>query len=450
MITPALIQKYNTPAPRYTSYPTVPLWENNVNSKDWNELVSSAFSLYGKEEGITLYIHLPFCESLCTYCGCNKRITKNHAVEDPYIDAVLHEWNNYLKLFGEKSKLAGIHLGGGTPTFFAPESLNMLLSNILDSSIVLENAEFSFEGHPNNTTQAHLQVLADLGFDRVSYGIQDFDEKVQNAIHRIQPFEKVKQATEQARQLGYTSINFDLIYGLPFQTKRTLADTFEKVVKLAPDRIAFYSYAHVPSSFPAQKSYEAHLPSELEKRELYEFGKQKLKEVGYVEIGMDHFSKQEDPLYLALQKGTLHRNFMGFTTSPSKILLGLGASSISDIYLAYAQNEKSIDSYQSTIAKGDWAISKGHQMTEQDLKIRDFILDLICNHSAVISREIWEVLGENQLDRLSEMQEEKLVDLKGDQIRVTEDGIMFIRQICKLFDVRLQDQKKDLVFSKAI
>ncbi|MCS5488794.1 oxygen-independent coproporphyrinogen III oxidase [Algoriphagus limi] len=450
MITSALIQKYNTPAPRYTSYPTVPLWENNVNSEDWNELVTKSFSLYGKEEGITLYIHLPFCESLCTYCGCNKRITKNHAVEDPYIDAVLHEWNNYLKLFGEKPKLAGIHLGGGTPTFFAPESLNMLLSNILDSSIVLENAEFSFEGHPNNTTRDHLQVLAELGFDRVSYGIQDFDETVQKAIHRIQPFEKVKQATEEARQLGYSSVNFDLIYGLPYQTKMTLADTFEKVVELAPDRIAFYSYAHVPSSFPAQKSYEAHLPSELEKRELYEFGKQKLKAAEYVEIGMDHFSKKDDPLYLAYEKGTLHRNFMGFTTTPSKILLGLGASSISDIYLAYAQNEKSIDSYQSVIAKGDWAITKGHLMTAEDLIIRDFILDLICNHRAVISRDIWDALGESQLDQLGEMQAEKLVDLDGNQIQVTQDGVLFIRQICKVFDNRLQNQKKELVFSKAI
>ncbi|NVK48848.1 MAG: oxygen-independent coproporphyrinogen III oxidase [Cyclobacteriaceae bacterium] len=450
MIFTRLIQKYNTPAPRYTSYPTVPLWENNVNSTAWDDLVSKAFSLYGKEEGITLYIHLPFCESLCTYCGCNKRITKNHGVEEPYIDSLLQEWKKYLKLFQEKPRLAGIHLGGGTPTFFAPESLQLLLLTIMESSIVLENAEFSFEGHPNNTTKGHLRVLFELGFDRVSYGIQDFDESVQKAIHRIQPFENVKLATEQARELGYTSVNFDLIYGLPYQTKETLADTFEKVVMLSPDRIAFYSYAHIPSSFPAQKSYEHHLPSEFQKRELYEFGKQKLKEAGYVEIGMDHFSKKEDPLFLALQNRKLHRNFMGFTTSPSKILLGLGASSISDIYLAYAQNEKGIDSYQSAIAKGDWALTKGHRMTEDDLLIRDFILELICNHQAEVSQEIWGTLGEKQVEQLAQMQEEDLLDLDGNQLRVTKDGVLFIRQICKIFDARLQSQTKELIFSKAI
>lgn len=450
MVSTRLIQKYNTPTPRYTSYPTVPLWENNVNSTAWDDLVSKAFSLYGKEEGITLYIHLPFCESLCTYCGCNKRITKNHGVEEPYIDSLLQEWKKYLKLFQEKPRLAGIHLGGGTPTFFAPESLQLLLLTIMESSNVLENAEFSFEGHPNNTTKDHLRVLFELGFDRVSYGIQDFDESVQKAIHRIQPFENVKLATEQARELGYTSVNFDLIYGLPYQSKETLAETFEKVLMLSPDRIAFYSYAHVPSSFPAQKSYEQHLPSEFQKRELYEFGKQKLKEAGYVEIGMDHFSKKEDPLFLALQNRKLHRNFMGFTTSPSKILLGLGASSISDIYLAYAQNEKGIDSYQSAIAKGDWALIKGHRMTEDDLLIRDFILELICNHQAEVSQDIWGTLGEKQVEKLAQMQEEDLLDLDGNQLRVTKEGVLFIRQICKVFDARLQSQKKELIFSKAI
>ncbi|NVJ87338.1 MAG: oxygen-independent coproporphyrinogen III oxidase [Algoriphagus sp.] len=446
----ALIKKYNTPAPRYTSYPTVPLWDNDLLSEDWGELVSKSFSMYGKEDGVSLYIHLPFCESLCIYCGCNKRITKNHGVEEPYLDALIQEWKKYLEYFGEKPQISGIHLGGGTPTFFSPQSLNYLISSILKSAEVSENREFSFEGHPNNTTKEHLEVLAELGFDRVSFGIQDFDETVQQAIHRIQHFEKVQKATDQARSFGYTSINFDLIYGLPHQTLLTLEDTFEKVISLSPDRIAFYSYAHVPSSFPAQKSYENHLPNELEKRELYEFGKKKLREAGYVEIGMDHFSKKEDPLYLALQQGTLHRNFMGFTTSPSKILIGLGASSISDIHLAYAQNEKSINSYQSVIAKGDWAITKGHRMTNEDLMIRDFILDLICNHQSIISRDLWGILSENQLLQLGEMQQEKLVELDGNQLQVTKDGVLFIRQICKVFDNRLQNQTRELVFSKAI
>ncbi|WP_373399605.1 radical SAM protein [Algoriphagus halophilus] len=294
-LSPELIEKYNKPAPRYTSYPTVPLWENNLYSATWEGLVQTAFDQFGAQEGITLYIHLPYCESLCSYCGCNKRITKNHTVEIPYLDAVLVEWKKYLKLFNGKPKLAGIHLGGGTPTFFQPESLEYFLSEIIQNSEILESAEFSFEGHPNNTTLAHLQTLSRLGFDRVSYGIQDFDPNVQQAIHRIQPLEKVIEATENARKSGYTSINFDLIYGLPHQTMASLEDTFEKVADLKPDRIAFYSYAHLPSVFPAQKSFESYLPADIEKRELYEFGRKKLIDMGYEEVGMDHFALPNDP-----------------------------------------------------------------------------------------------------------------------------------------------------------
>ncbi|TNF44685.1 MAG: radical SAM protein, partial [Cytophagales bacterium] len=228
-LSPELIQKYNRPVPRYTSYPTVPFWENNLDSKSWENLVVEAYGDFGKEEGICLYIHLPFCESLCTYCGCTKRITKNHQVENPYLEAVLREWRSYLTLFGEAPKISAIHLGGGTPTFFSPENLEYLISEILKTAQPSNVREFSFEGHPNNTTRDHLQVLAKLGFDRVSYGIQDFDPAVQKAIHRIQPFEKVKEATETARELGYQSVNFDLIYGLPNQTLDTLRDTFQKV-----------------------------------------------------------------------------------------------------------------------------------------------------------------------------------------------------------------------------
>src|SRR5690606_22270418 len=294
-----------------------------------------AFDNFGKEEGISIYIHLPFCESLCTYCGCNKRITKNNAVKDPYIQALLTEWIEYKTIFQDKPKLAGIHLGGGTPTFFEPSYLKHLISSILDDAEITPNAEFSFEGHPNNTTFEHLKTLKELGFDRVSYGIQDFDVQVQTAIHRIQPFEKVKYATDSARTLGYTSVNYDLIYGLPHQTLETLEDTFIKVQELRPDRIAFYSYAHLPSAFPAQKSFESFLPTPAEKSELYEFGRALLVKMGYEEVGMDHFALPTDALNLAKTKGELHRNFMGYTTLPSKILVGLGASSISDVYYAY-------------------------------------------------------------------------------------------------------------------
>lgn len=450
-LSPELIQKYNTPAPRYTSYPTVPLWENNMDGKSWEGLVEKAFQLYGKEEGITLYIHLPFCESLCTYCGCNKRITKNHGVEYPYILALLNEWNKYQKILGEKPKLAGIHLGGGTPTFFSPDNLYFLLGTIIDDCEVLPNKEFSFEGHPNNTSHSHLETLAELGFDRVSYGIQDFDPQVQKAIHRIQPLESVEKAVVNARELGYQSINFDLIYGLPFQTISTMTETFEAVKSLQPDRIAFYSYAHVPSSFPAQKSYEKDLPNELEKREMYEFGKEMLLKVGYVEIGMDHFAKSDDSLNLAKEEGELHRNFMGYTTSPSKMLLGLGASSISDIYIGYAQNTKSIETYQSELKDSEWSIIKGHQLTEQDVKVKELILDLICNHGAVIEDEIWDSIPFENQETIRKMETEGLLNFKNKLLSITEMGVAVVRNICMQFDLRMIAKKSEkLVFSKSI
>ncbi|WP_192346413.1 oxygen-independent coproporphyrinogen III oxidase [Algoriphagus sp. Y33] len=446
-----LVQKYNRPAPRYTSYPTLPLWENTLQTGDWEELVKKAFLLFGKEEGISIYIHLPFCESLCTYCGCNKRITKNEAVKSPYIQALLAEWKKYTLLFDEKPKIAGIHLGGGTPTFFDPGNLYDLISSILRVSERMPNAEFSFEGHPNNTSFAHLTTLKDLGFDRVSFGIQDFNEQVQTAIHRIQPFGKVKYVTDSARVLGFSSINFDLIYGLPHQTPESIRDTFTKVHSLKPDRIAFYSYAHLPGAFPAQKSFEQFLPSEKGKRELYETGRALLIEMGYKEVGMDHFALPDDPLVTAKSKGNLHRNFMGYTTLPSKLLIGLGASSISDIYLAYAQNEKRIDSYQSEVLIGNWALQKGHILSQKDIQVRNSILDLICKKQAEIPQEIWDELTDNQLDNLREMEQDQLISITSPILTVSTEGMSFVRNICAQIDLRLaSDQTKKELFSKTI
>ncbi len=447
----SLIKKYNKPVPRYTSYPTVPLWEGKLNSMDWEDLVRNAFQLKGEKEGLSLYIHLPFCESLCTYCGCTKRITKNHSVEGPYMDAIFQEWTHYLELFEVVPKISGIHLGGGTPTFFSPQNLELLLSKIIKSAVILPGHEFSFEGHPNNTTFEHLQVLSRLGFDRVSYGIQDFDLEVQKAIHRFQPFEKVKEATDNARKLGYTSVNFDLIYGLPHQTLDTLRETFERVAELKPDRIAFYSYAHLPSAFPAQKNFESFLPNEQQKRALYEFGKKTLLKMGYEEIGMDHFALPEDQLCKAKKSGNLHRNFMGYTTSPSEMLIGLGASSISDIGLGFAQNEKSIEFYEQSLKENKLPIIKGHIQTSEDLTTRMLIMDLICRGEADIPYFIWEKLPYESLKTIFEMEDEGLIKREGMTISVTPDGTAIVRNICAQFDLRMTASKEQKVtFSKSI
>jgi oxygen-independent coproporphyrinogen-3 oxidase len=322
---------------------------------------------------------------------------------------------------------------------------------IIGSSEVMPDAEFSFEGHPNNTTRGHLQTLFDLGFRRVSYGIQDFNEEVQKAIHRIQPFERVKEATDVAREIGYTSVNFDLIYGLPHQTAETISATFEKVAELKPDRIAFYSYAHLPSAFPAQKSFEQFLPKESEKRNLYEKGKKILLEMGYLEVGMDHFALENDPLYIAKKSKTLHRNFMGYTTSPSKILLGLGNSSISDVYYAYAQNTKEIDLYKEQISLGHFAISKGHMMSKEDIETRNLILKLICNHEADWNFCYYSVLGKRNWDKLKAFAEEGILEFDAKGIKILPTGLPFVRNVCMVFDFRMQEkEERKFGFSKSI
>ena len=322
-----LVNKYNVAGPRYTSYPTVPYWNNDSFSlKEWKASLIRSFKESNLKEGISLYIHLPFCESMCTFCGCNKRITKQHHVESPYINAVLKEWRLYLKLLDEKPVIKELHLGGGTPTFFSPEHLKQLINGILKDSILAENYEFSFEGHPNNTTREHLQALYNVGFRRVSYGVQDYNITVQKAIHRIQPFENVKRATEIAKEIGYTSVGHDIIFGLPFQTIEHVKETILKTKALLPDRLAFYSYAHVPwIKGNGQRGFsDSDLPTAELKRAQYELGKKLLAEVGYNEIGMDHFALPTDSLYQSMIQGKLHRNFMGYTASKTQAMIGLG------------------------------------------------------------------------------------------------------------------------------
>jgi oxygen-independent coproporphyrinogen-3 oxidase len=298
----SLLAKYNVPVPRYTSYPTVPFWSSTPGQEDWKTLVRNSFRKTNSTNGISLYIHLPFCESLCTYCACNTRITVNHKVEVPYLEAVLAEWKLYLQLMDEKPRISEIHLGGGTPTFFSAANLHRLLSGILAEAEINEQHDFSFEGHPANTTAEHLQTLYDLGFRRVSFGIQDFDPLVQDTINRYQSYEQVNDVVREARRIGYRSVNFDLVYGLPHQKLPTITDTIEKVIRLHPDRIAFYSYAHVPWLRPGQRKFtEKDLPLDGEKRALYEKGLHMFTAAGYHDIGLDHFALREDALYTAWQ-----------------------------------------------------------------------------------------------------------------------------------------------------
>lgn len=449
-----LVQKYNVPGPRYTSYPTVPYWNaDSFSGKKWNSSVLKAFG-ESSEEGISVYIHLPFCESMCTFCGCHKRITKRHEVETPYISSVLKEWELYVNLLGTRPKIKELHLGGGTPTFFSPKNLKMLMNGITRLSKKIEDIDFSFEGHPNNTTKEHLQALYDVGFRRVCFGVQDYNLTVQRAINRIQPFENVKNVTEWAREIGYTSVGHDIIYGLPFQYCSDVENTIAKTNALKPDRIAFYSYAHVPwLKGNGQRGYkESDLPSSVEKKAQYELGKRMLSDFGYKDVGMDHFALPTDSLCKALENGTLHRNFMGYTPSKTKLMIGLGVSSISDSWYGFAQNVKNVEEYENLVSHGVIPIFRGHLLSTEDEILRRHILNIMCQFETE-----WNPLEEQVVDfenivaNLSELKNDGLVEISNNKIKVTDKGRPFVRNISMAFDLQMHRNKPDTrIFSMTV
>ncbi len=438
-ITQNLVQKYNVAGPRYTSYPTVPYWEENMGKQHWFNAVKETFATSNNSEGISLYIHLPFCESLCTYCGCNKHITKNHAVEQPHLNYILKEWHMYIALLEQKPIIKELHLGGGTPTFFSPQNLKYFIESIFKEATLAENPALSFEAHPGNTSIEHLDILYSLGFTRISLGVQDFNPKVQKAIQRLQSFEQTHEVTNNARKAGYTSVNFDLIYGLPFQTIESMVDTINKTIQLKPERIAFYSYAHIPWLKPSQRGYDENdLPQAAIKRILYETGKELLLNAGYVEIGMDHFALPVDELYIAMQEKNLHRNFMGYTAAHTKLMIGLGVSSISDSWNAFAQNVKTVKEYEALLTQNQLPFLKGHLLNKEDLIIRKHILNLMCNFSTD-----WSKLEDYcdhiplAIEKLKEAHADGLINFTENGLAITNQGIPFVRNICMAFDARL-------------
>jgi oxygen-independent coproporphyrinogen-3 oxidase len=455
MTQPDLIQKYNIPGPRYTSYPTVPYWDSDsIDTAKWMQAVERSFSASNASEGISLYIHLPYCESLCTFCGCHKRITRRHDVELPYIEALLNEWRSYRAVFSETPRISELHLGGGTPTFFSPDNLARLVDGIMREATPAENHEFGFEAHPNSTSREHLDTLYRLGFRRCSFGVQDYDPLVQKTINRIQPFERVRQVTEAARETGYTSISHDLVFGLPHQTLDNVADTIDKTGLLRPDRLAFYSYAHVPwIKGTGQRGFsEDDLPRDEAKRALYEAGKRRFSELGYEEIGMDHFALESDSLYQAMQNRTLHRNFMGYTASKTRLMVGLGMSAIGDSWEAFAQNEKTVPEYEARANRGELPVFRGHLLTDEDRIVRRHILDIMCHfETGWADDESRFPELEACLDRLEEMRADGLLQLEEHRLVVPEIARPFVRNVCMAFDLRLMRNAPDTrIFSMTI
>jgi oxygen-independent coproporphyrinogen-3 oxidase len=432
----------------------VPYWSTTPSEKEWLDSISESLDeSEAQHVGAALYLHIPFCESLCTYCGCNTRITRNHGVSNPYILSLHKEWELYQKNLGRTLTISELHLGGGTPTFLSPTELGHLMEGILGRAKISKDAEFSVEADPRVTNEDHLKILKQMGFKRLSLGIQDFDAKVQDIVHRVQSEEQVHKVTEDARKHGFDSINYDLIYGLPLQTKKSIEQTIDSVRRLRPDRIAFYAYAHVPWIKPGQRRFtEADLPSGDEKRALYELGRTMLEEVGYREIGMDHFALESDSLWKANTSHELHRNFMGYTSKQVAPLIGLGVSAIGDSWGAFSQNEKLLETYQARVEKGEIPIHRGHLLDAEDRVIRRHILNLMTRFEttwANSDRQTDYLKG--VADKLSELAQDGLVELTRDRCRVTEIGKPFLRNICMAFDARLARQSPQTeLFSKTI
>ncbi len=443
-----LIRKYNVPGPRYTSYPTVPFWkESQMNPERWLESVSSNLVFFDSRQ-VSVYVHLPYCESMCTFCGCYKRITKRHEVEGPYVDAVIAEWKIYREKFD--MEVAELHLGGGTPTFFSAAQLRRLVTGIVGEDKPGIVRDFSFEAHPKYTDESHLQTLYDLGFKRLSFGIQDYDPVVQKAINRFQAISLVQEVHQLAKKIGYSSISHDLVYGLPKQTLAGIKKTVEITIGIRPERVSLYSYAHVPwIKGNGQRGFdESDLPDNNEKRALYELARDMFTAAGYVEVGMDHFALPEDELALAFLNKKLHRNFMGYTTRKTKLLIGLGASAISDSWFAFAQNDKTLESYMETVKGGQLALQKGHLLSPEDLVLRLNILELMCSFSTELPED--EQLRFKILRKLEPLEKDGLVQLSRNKVWITSLGMPFIRNVCMAFDNYLDGEISDKLFSKTI
>ena len=413
-----------------------------------------AYSSTNETDGVSLYVHLPYCESLCTFCGCTRQISRKHDVEDPYISRVLEEWTLYRARFESPPRIREIHLGGGTPTFFSPGNLARLVEGLLSGARLTPGAELSFEAHPNSTTPEHLMQLSKLGFTRLSLGIQDLDPEVQRAINRHQTLEQITAITESARSYGYDSINFDLIYGLPRQRLASVDLTFDAVLTLVPERIAFYGYAHVPwRKGVAQRGFdESEIPRSAKKRQLYERGRRALEKSNYLEIGLDHFALPGDSLHRAAMDGTLHRNFMGYTATNSGVTIGLGMSAIGDSGNAFAQNEKSVAAWALRVSSGSLPVSRGHLLNSEDQVIRRHVHELMCRlETCWPGSSLPAVCLAEIKSRLADLEADGLVSTNDAGVQVTPKGRPFLRNICMAFDLRLwRALPQTQVFSRAI
>lgn len=438
------LAKYNRPGPRYTSYPTAPVWNDSFGPVDLERVFEEAEAA---QTPVSLYMHIPFCESLCLFCACNVVIQKNKNVAPPYLDMLKRETERISHSISKNRRVVQFHWGGGTPTYLTPEQIEDLFGFTRERFQFAPDCEIGIEVDPRVTSRDHLETIRKMGFNRLSMGIQDFHPAVQKAVHRIQPLEMTRNLLLAARQLGFDSINVDLIYGLPYQTPESFAHTVDQIIGLSPDRIALFSYAHVPWLKKQQGSFVAHLPEGMAKFEIFRTGLTKFVEAGYLYIGMDHFAKPGDELAISQQNRTLHRNFQGYTTKAGADLYGMGITAISGIQRAYAQNHRDIPSWQKAVTERGLATMRGYHLSDEDLLRRAVISRLLC-HTVVLKNEIsrefdvdFDEYFAEELRRLESFGEDGLVLLENGEIRATWLGRIFIRNLAMVFDPYLEKQQ---------
>ena len=434
-----LLARHGAPTPRYTSYPTVAHWQSPPAASRWLAAIEAALSGADAHDGLSLYVHIPFCAALCTFCGCHMRVVRNHTIARPYVDTLLGEYGLYReRLARARLPLGELHLGGGTPNFLPADELDRLLAGLLGAADVHAQANLAIEADPRLITREQLAVLRRHGINRISYGVQDMDPRVQEIVNRSTSLAQLREAVDGARDAGIATVNFDLIYGLPLQTQDSLGVTMDVVEGLRPDQITFYPYAHVPWIKASQRQYtEADLPEGDERRGLYLAGRERLADMGYEEIGMDQFALPLNVLAQAARQRRLHRNFMGYTSVRTAMLLGLGVSAMSDAVGALAQNDKSQQRYELRVAARELPLQRGHVLDEQDLRRREHILNLLTRYETRWTGADTGLRTDVER-RLAGLREDGLVETSGDVLRATEAGRAFLRSICAAFDAYLQ------------
>jgi oxygen-independent coproporphyrinogen III oxidase len=438
------VTRYNRPGPRYTSYPTAPVWTDSYGPNDFEAAMQTAET---KRSPVSLYMHLPFCESLCLFCACNVIIKKDKSVTPPYLNILKKEIDHIAGRVSRDRQVSQFHWGGGTPTYLSPEQIEDLFEYTQARFNFAPDAEIGIEVDPRVTSRVHMEVVRKMGFNRLSMGIQDFKEDVQKAIHRIQPYEVTRDLIATARELGFDSINVDLIYGLPYQTAESFAHTVEQIVSLSPDRVAMFSYAHVPWLKKQQGSFVAHLPEGMKKFDIFRSGLLKFLEAGYLYIGMDHFAKENDELAVSQRNRTLHRNFQGYTTKAGADLYGMGISAISGIQETYAQNHRDLPSWEKSVQERGIATMRGYRLSQDDVIRREVISRLLC-HTVIVKDEISKTFGirfdeyfASELEHLKMPQEDGLVVINDKEIRTAWLGRIFIRNLAMVFDPYLEKQQ---------